>query len=520
MADIDLSTRLTNGLTLRDPFWVASSHLTQPSMLKIWTDIAPAALTLKTATLMDRNEPGKIPGGNRPTLDVLPRYGRSYYCDGLKTDEFHTYEECRDQLTEAKRILPDTKVGISVLATKFEKFSDLKGLTTNADFAELNLKYSMRVAQAESYFSALSANWSSCMEIIAAFLETFSQIPVFVKIPRELSWLPEKPECRELVELLAKYSNSGVIVANSRKTDIAKFIYEGEEHEFHGGVMTGDVLYDETIALIERFRNELPRSVPIVATGGMVDEQQVLMAMRAGANAVQLCTAFTYYKPGYYRTLVSGLKARIKWRGVSTSSEFMDRLTKEGVASIYSMPFVYYTAFWGDDLQKQIRLDMKYSDRMDAVIMSGQTLTENWKDALDARVTNHKSIQFLLPNPNGEIFGAIQRSWGIVNGQLDEMKNHVTATKARLEKLFSDHNDDLTSEEKKTVQWRVKYYDRCPFYSFYLFDDKVYLAQYPFHRPGRLASPVYVFFRSSPEYDRLDKEWQGLETSTRLVKQE
>jgi dihydroorotate dehydrogenase len=490
-------------------------------MLDIWSEIEPAALTLKTATRMDRTEPGKTTRGNRSTMDVLPRYGRSYYCDGLKLNEFHTYDDCRDQLVSAKKLLPRTKVGISVLATTEEKFEDLRSITETADFAELNLKYSMRITKPSGdYCSALASNWKISKELVEAFLKAFAGLPVFIKIPRELSWLPETTQCKELLGLISAHKNAGLVVANSRKMDVAKFIYEGEEQEFRGGVITGDILYDETIKLIWLLRKEFPQDIPIVATGGMVDEQQALMALRTGANAVQLCTAFTYYKPGYYRTLVSGLKARMKWRGVHTAQDFIERLRQEGVASIYSMPFVYYTAFWGDDLQKEIKRDIRYSDRMDVVVMSGYTLTEAWAEALESRAAGHKSVRFMLPNPNGDAFSAIQKSWGIIDQELEETRHHVNTARTRLEELFKRHAGGLTEEERKGVGWQVSYYDRCPFYSFYIFDDKVYLAQYPFHRPGHLASPVYVFFRSSPEYDRLDREWRGLEISTRLVKQD
>ena len=518
MSEIDLTVKLANGLTLEDPFWIASSHLTQKSMLKVWKEIEPSALTLKTATKMDRNE-NKTPGGNRPTLDVLPRYGRSYYCDGLKKDEFHTYEECLDHLVTAKGILPKTKIGVSVLATEFENFGELRELTKNADFAELNLKYSMRVTAGNNQFSTQFADkWARCLALIDQFLKAYADFPVFIKISREMAWLPGSSEYSALIKLLTDHAKAGLVVANSRKMDIAKFIYEGEEKEFKNGVMTGEILYDETIKLIELFRNDVPNQIPIIATGGMVDEQQVLMALKSGADAVQLCTAFTYYKPGYYRTLVSGLKARMKWRGVTTAEDFISRLRDEGVASIYSMPFVYYSAFWGEDLQKQIRIDIRFSDRMDAVIMSGNTVTEQWEEPLRARVAAHKSVKFMLSNPNGDAFLAIQKSWGIVDKELEEAKRHVTTARTRLENMFTQTIS--LEEERKKIGLQVSYYDRCPFYSLYLFDDKAYLAQYPFHRPDRLASPVYVFFRSSPEYDRLDREWQGLETSVKLTKQD
>jgi hypothetical protein len=191
-------------------------------------------------------------------------------------------------------------------------------------------------------------------------------------------------------------------------------------------------------------------------------------------------------------------------------------LEDEGVASIYSMPFMYYTTFWSDDAQAAIAEDIRHSDRLDAVIMSGYTLFEKWKELLQARLKKRKSVHFMVPDPDSEIFCAIQKSWGLDTKQLDARKDRVRKAKQNMEELFNAERALLTEEEreqfkKRKTTWEVKYYDECPFYSFYLFDDKVYLAQYPFIRPSVLASPVYVFFRSSPEYQRIDNEWGGLQ---------
>jgi hypothetical protein len=239
----------------------------------------------------------------------------------------------------------------------------------------------------------------------------------------------------------------------------------------------------------------------------MVDEQQVLMALRAGAVAVQLCTAFEYNKLGFYRTLGSAVSARIRWRGLKSLEEFVERFRSEGIASIYSMPFMYYSTFWDDGMQKEIQLDIRHSERMDALIMSGKTLLEHWHEPLRARIKAHRSTQLFLPNPEGEIFNVLQRAWGIAAPtELAAIKSRVLDTQAKLEGWFSEERPSLSEEEKKEVEWKCSYYSQCPFYSFYIFDDKAYLAQYPFMRPDRLGSPVYVFFRSSPEYERLDRE--------------
>jgi dihydroorotate dehydrogenase len=513
MRSIELNVTLANGLKLEDPLWIASSHFSELAMLKTWSNIGPAAITLKTATRMDRSEPWKTRKWKLKTLEMLPRYGRSYYCDAPKSEEFYPYEETKEHLDAAKELLPvHTKIGVSVLATKDENFKDLYDLTSAADFWELNLKYSMRIPSTErTFFTSLKETWDNTLKWIKDFLDALPHVPVFVKLPRESAWLPGTRECEQLLELLKTHGQAGLVVANSLKLNVADFIHETKEKQLQDGVLTGDGLYDGTINFIRLLKNDCNnRGIPIVASGGMVDEQQVLMALREGADAVQLCTAFEYYKPNYYRTLRSALQARIYWRGAKNMSNFVSRLRHEGVASIYSMPFMYYPAFWAEDVQDAIRLDIKYSDRMDAVIMSGFTLFEKWEKALQSRVSEHKSVQFMLPNPDSEIFRNVQKAWGLTDTELIARQERVKAAKANFEDLFEQELSSLKGDEIKQ-DWSVRYYNQCPFYSFYLFDDKVYLAQYPFLRPGKLASPVYVFFRSSPEYDRIDREWKGLQ---------
>jgi dihydroorotate dehydrogenase len=512
MAEIDLKAQIGVALKLREPFWIASSHFTEKeSVLKQWKELEPAAVTLKTCTNANRDDQKR--SIRRKTLSIAPRYGRSYYCDGPKILELHSYEQTTDLLKKAKVLMPQSLIGISVLATKDENFEDLRERCEQADFCELNLKYSMRTsAAAEDFLSGISEKWKATLDILQKFLDAFHDKPVFIKISRELNWLPGTSQCEELTAKLAKHGKAGLIVANSLKADLAEVVYENQETQLSGGVLMGDALYDSTLALIEAFTATCRKAnIPIVATGGMVDEQQVLMALRAGADAVQLCTAFEYHKLGYYRTLCSALKARIRWRGLRDFADFLERIRVEGIASIYSMPFIYYPSFWSDEVQKEIQLDMKYSERMDAVVMSGSTLLQKWEQSLRGRIKARKSLQFFLPNPEGEIFAAIQKAWGISEQrQMEARRARAEDTKKRLEQWFSEEGNTSAEIDQERPEWGAYFYDQCPFYSFYVFDDKVYLAQYPFMRPDKLGSPVYVFFRSSPEYDRLDRELQYL----------
>jgi len=562
MTHMDLTTRVGSGLTLSSPFWIASSHHSENvAAFRAWREFEPAAITLKTCTKIDRREQKR--SIRERTQPFLPRYGRAYYWDGPKSKELKNYEEASELLAEAKRILVNSKVGISVLATDQEDFAELRSRCAQADFWELNLKYSMRSkTRAESFFDGSKANWAEAMEQIEKFLVAFPAVPVFIKLPRELEWLPETQEAAEFLDRLKDHGKAGIVVANSRKLDIARFIYQGEETVLEGGVIAGDPLYDSTLTMIAGISEDCSsRDIPIVASGGMVDEQQILMAMRAGADAVQLCTAFDYNGPAFYQTLVAGLRGRMKWRGFADMVRYVEELRKEAIASVFGMPFMYFPTFWSEEFQKQIQQDIRFSRRMDFVLTSGRSLFKAWAGPLTERVRSRlHSIRALLLNPDSQAFAVVQQSWGLAEpNEIRARRERVRAAKLWLEELFRDGTAALTEHLKKLdaeygetgqrrlsetlmaalragsstdllllikrendqrkredaerlpcPEWATLFYDRCPFYSMYIFDDKAYVAMYPFIRPSKLASPVYVYTRSSEEYARLDREFKML----------
>src|SRR5207247_9972044 len=174
------------------------------------------------------------------------------------------------------------------------------------------------------------------------FCDAFLGSAIFVKIPRELQWLPRTAEAAALLGVLEKHGRAGLILTNSLKLDIAPFIHEGQEQILSGGVLCGEALFDGTIEMITGLRSECARrGIPIVASAGMIDEQHLLHAFRAGATATQLCTTFDYNRRGFYETLRSALTARIYMQGLKTFEEFRNRLPELGIAAIQQEPILY-----------------------------------------------------------------------------------------------------------------------------------------------------------------------------------
>ena len=187
---IDLATAVGPALQLREPFWIASSHFTEKeSILDQWAEMAPAALTLKTCTNTNREKPERTI--RRKTLDIVPHYGRSYYCDGPKSVELHSYAQTATLLEYAnKKLSEHTKVGVSVLATDEEDFEDLKNRCKQAAFFELNLKYSMRspsLTEPEEFFSSENERWVKTLTTIGRFLNSLRDFPAFMALSRNLT---------------------------------------------------------------------------------------------------------------------------------------------------------------------------------------------------------------------------------------------------------------------------------------------------------------------------------------------
>jgi dihydroorotate dehydrogenase len=512
MSDIDLTSKVGSLLTLPQPFWIASSHYSEnKAVIDAWAEIQPAALTLKTAhkAPIEEEETKTV---RQRTTELMPRFSRSFYCDGPKQKELITYEKAAELLQYACERLPKTKVGISVLCNDVQDYGALRALCPEASFCELNLKYIFRFDMDEKpqFFELASKRFQKLLEQLESFTDAFNGLPVFIKLSRELSWLPGTKECDDFLGILTKHGKAGVIVANSLKMDIPEFISNGQERNLKKGVLCGESLFDQTISLIKAFDGPCgDKGIPIVATGGMFDPEHFLMALKAGASAIQLCTAFDYYGPNYYNTLCWNLQNRIEVLGLRTFPDYVARLRKESVAAIYNMPFMYFEQFWAPDIQQRLLKDVRASQRMDVFVMSGRTVVEKWVDILHQRFRRNLGLRLLLPNPDGPTFESIQRSWGITDQELLVRKSRVKEARALFEKAWQETETDrrkTIKEGDKESLFQVSWSDQCPFYSLYLFDDKVCVAPYPFIRPGESNIPVYIFFAGSREYERIKKE--------------
>ena len=76
--------------------------------------------------------------------------------------------------------------------------------------------------------------------------------------------------------------------------------------------MSGRVVFEDTLRMVEEIRAEVGSRIAINACGGIFTAADAYAALRAGATTVQLYTGMVYRGPGIARAINSGLAAMLR----------------------------------------------------------------------------------------------------------------------------------------------------------------------------------------------------------------
>ena len=280
------------GLSLSDPFMIASSHWTSSERsFQALATVSPSALTLKT-TSESRGGTGSGLAMSREMRPLRNVHGNTFatYTDGPTELELWDLSTTYDMSTKAKQLLPGTRLGLSVLQGEdYREVCETLG-TANYDYIELNWKYTFRRLPGSDPTRGI-ANIRSDLD---AFLEVFADLPILIKLPREALQFLESPEFIALLGVIDS-RNAGLIVANSRRTKVPPSrVVSPEPRELSKGVIVGEELFLETynaLRALQSLQRDDLSVPPLVASGGIVDVPGIVDSIAAGAQAVQLCTA-------------------------------------------------------------------------------------------------------------------------------------------------------------------------------------------------------------------------------------
>ena len=85
----------------------------------------------------------------------------------------------------------------------------------------------------------------------------------------------------------------------------------------HGG-LSGRPLFRETLEMVKEMRLEVGKDIAVHACGGIFTWEDVIEAIKAGANTVQLLTGLIYEGPGVAKNISLGLIKYMDEKGIKT----------------------------------------------------------------------------------------------------------------------------------------------------------------------------------------------------------
>lgn len=139
--------------------------------------------------------------------------------------------------------------------------------------------------------------------------------PLFVKVAPDLSW----SELDEVVEAARATSLSGIIATNTT------FSRDGlRTPTDEAGGLSGAPLFPRALAFVEHLHKLRGDSLALIGVGGVTTPQHFVEMLRAGADMVQVYTAFVYQGPSLVPRFLRALRDELAMHGMSFVHELRE----------------------------------------------------------------------------------------------------------------------------------------------------------------------------------------------------
>jgi dihydroorotate dehydrogenase len=126
------------------------------------------------------------------------------------------------------------------------------------------------------------------------------RVPLFVKISPDL----DGDAFRDLCASMKRLRVDGVIATN---TTLGSQTLRAMAKNLGSGGFSGAPLAQGATGMVLELRREMGDEFPIIATGGIMDAEQALARLRAGANLLQVYTGFVYRGPALIPEILEAL---------------------------------------------------------------------------------------------------------------------------------------------------------------------------------------------------------------------
>ena len=107
----------------------------------------------------------------------------------------------------------------------------------------------------------------------------------------------------EILELIYKFKISGVIATNTTSKREGLKTVNKIVTDYGPGGLSGAPLKLKSTQIISYINKKTSGLLPIIAVGGIMDEDDVIQMLDAGASLVQIYTAFVYQGPSIIKKM-------------------------------------------------------------------------------------------------------------------------------------------------------------------------------------------------------------------------
>jgi dihydroorotate dehydrogenase len=140
------------------------------------------------------------------------------------------------------------------------------------------------------------------------------KIPIFIKISPDMTIKQETT----LAEFLLEQPITGIIISN---TTVARNGVEGSRYANEQGGLSGQPLKTPSTEMLRRIYRIVSKRLMLIGCGGINSGQDAYEKLRAGADLLQIYTAFVYEGPLVIRKILLELKSLMARDGVTNIRE-------------------------------------------------------------------------------------------------------------------------------------------------------------------------------------------------------
>lgn len=305
------------GMELKHPIGLAAGLDKNARAASAFSALGFSAVELGTVT------PKPQPGNEKPRIFRLEEDEAIINRMGFNSGGLDTFLENLDrERCEAKVGINIGKNAVtSIEDAKYDYTSALQRVYSHADYIAVNISSpntkSLRDLQNAEYLDGLlleiKVAQSKCEKVHKRY------VPIALKVAPDL----QPNEIETISELLLSHQFDALIATN---TTVSRPETLTSEYKEESGGLSGKPLTDTSTDIISQFYKRLRGHIPIIGVGGITNADDAWNKLLAGADYLQVYSAFIYQGPALINAIVTELHTKIEQMGKGSLQETLAEL--------------------------------------------------------------------------------------------------------------------------------------------------------------------------------------------------